>query len=151
MQKLDFAAAVDLILQDNPKFDREGYFFLKDVLEFTVGQAKKNRERRGGHVTGQQLLEGVRVYALNQFGPMVVTVFEYWGITRCEDFGEIVYELIRVGLFGKSEQDSIDDFKGLYTFHEAFVLPFRPSAGGRVPNALSGGRARRREAKTSQG
>ena len=88
--------------------------------------AKRPGRRPCGHVTGQQLLEGIRLYALKQFGPMVPTVFEYWGIRRCDDFGEMVFNLIRVGIFGKTESDSIDDFRGAYTFHDAFVAPFLP-------------------------
>jgi uncharacterized repeat protein (TIGR04138 family) len=57
---------------------------------------------------------------------MVPTVLGYWGVRRGEDFGEMVYNFIREGVFGKTETDSIEDFKGGYDFHEAFVLPFLP-------------------------
>jgi uncharacterized repeat protein (TIGR04138 family) len=127
MQKLDFAEAVDLIAEQDRRFDREAYFFLRDALDYTVKQRKKLREGEpSGHVTGQQLLEGIRQYALKQFGPMAVTVFDYWQVQRCEDFGTMVYSLIRVGIFGKRETDSIEDFKSCYTFEEAFVAPFQP-------------------------
>ncbi len=125
MQKLDFAEAVDLIVARDPRYDREAYSFLRDALDYTVKQRKKSRDNACGHVTGQQLLEGIRQYALKQFGPMVVTVFDYWGIHRCEDFGEMVYNLIRTGVFGKTETDSIEDFKGGYTFEAAFVAPYQ--------------------------
>jgi uncharacterized repeat protein (TIGR04138 family) len=127
MLKLDFAAAVDQIVAKNPKFDREAYFFLRDVLEHTSGDGKKQRENRSRHVTGQELLEGVRKVALSQFGPMVPTVFDEWGLRRGEDFGEMVYSLIDAGFFRKSPDDSIDDFSGGYSFHEAFVAPFLPT------------------------
>ncbi|MHA3773829.1 Minf_1886 family protein [Verrucomicrobiota bacterium sgz303538] len=127
MQKLDFAEAVDLIVARDPRYDREAYSFLRDALDYTVKQRKKSRDVTGtGHVSGQQLLEGIRLYALKQFGPMVVTVFNYWGVRRCEDFGEMVYNLIRTGVFGKTDSDSIEDFKGCYTFEDAFITPFQP-------------------------
>lgn len=127
MQKLDFAEAVDLITSQDRRFDREAYFFLRDALDYTVKLRKKLREGdSSGHVTGQQLLEGIRQYALKQYGPMVVTVFDYWNVQRCEDFGAMVYNLIRIGVFGKTATDSIDDFKSTYTFEEAFVTPFQP-------------------------
>lgn len=149
MQKIDFAATVDLIITEDPRFDRDAYFFIKDALEFTVEQTKKTRERGTSHVSGRQLLEGIRDYALKYFGPMVPTVFEAWGITACEQFGEMVYLLIQKGIFGKSEQDSLGDFKGVYTFHDAFVVPFQPT-GAPKPAAVSrGGRTRRREIKAS--
>ena len=127
MQKLEFAEAIDLIVERSPRYDREAYYFLRDALDYTVKARKKARESSGsGHVSGQQLLEGVRQYAIKQFGPMVVTVLEYWGIRRCEDFGEMVYNLINIGVFGKTDTDSIDDFKGGYSFKEAFVDPYQP-------------------------
>ena len=58
---------------------------------------------------------------------MVLTVFEYWGIGRCEDFGQMVFNLIQVGVFGKNDTDRIEDFSGGYSFEDAFVRPFQPS------------------------
>lgn len=128
MQKLDFAEAIDLIVERTPRYDREAYYFLRDALDYTVKVRKKAREASGtGHVSGQQLLEGVRQFAIKEFGPMVVTVLEYWGVRRCEDFGEMVYNLINIGVFGKTDTDSIDDFKGGYSFKEAFVDPYQPA------------------------
>ncbi len=125
MQKLDFGEALDLIYGTDSRFDRDAYHFLRDALDFTIKLRKKAKEGTG-HVNGPQLLEGIRHYALRQFGPMVPTVFSYWGVTRCQDFGEMVFNLIRVNIFGRTESDSIDDFKGGYDFHEAFVVPFQP-------------------------
>lgn len=127
MPKLDFAEAVDLLTSQDSRYDREAYIFLRDALDHTVKLGKKARETQvDRHVTGQQLLEGIRHYALKMYGPMVVTVFEYWGICNCQDFGEMVYGLIDVGVFGRRDTDSIDDFKGGYSFKEAFVDPFLP-------------------------
>jgi uncharacterized repeat protein (TIGR04138 family) len=140
MQKLEFAEAVDSVVTKHARFDRESYFFLKEALDFTANQLKKGRSTGSGHVTGQQLLEGIRQFALKQFGPMVPTVFGYWNIHRCEDFGAMVYHLIEAGIFGKSDRDSVEDFKGGYSFHDAFVLPFLPSTPAQEPK-----RIRRRE------
>ena len=125
MQKLDFPEALDLIASHDSRYAREAYHFLRDALDYTIKLRKKNKEATG-HVTGPQLLDGIRHYALKEFGPMATTVFEYWGLTRGEDFGEMVFNLIRVGIFGKTDRDTIDDFKGGYTFHDAFVAPFLP-------------------------
>ena len=135
MQKLDFAEAVDLIVSRDPRYDREAYSFVRDALDYTVKLRKKSRELPPtSHVSGQQLLEGIRQYALKQFGPMVVTVLNYWGVRRCEDFGEMVFNLIRTGVFGKTDSDSLDDFKGGYSFDEAFVEPYLPAAP-QIPHA----------------
>jgi len=125
MQKFDFCEKLEQIVHQDPRFDREAYHFLRDALDFTIKARKKARET-DPHVTGQQLLEGVRQYALRQYGPMVPTVLNYWGVRRCEDFGDMVFNFIRAGVFGKSETDSVDDFKGGYSFHEAFVAPYLP-------------------------
>lgn len=144
MLKLDFAAAVELIVQRDPRFDKDAYFFLKEVLEYTAGEGKKHKEPQGRHVTGQQLLEGVRKVALAQFGPMVLTVFDAWGVKRGEDFGDMVYSLIDAGFFRKSPQDSPEDFAGGYSFYDAFVVPFLPSSSP----VQKGPRPRRRENKS---
>ena len=151
MQKFDFSDAVDQIVSQDPRFDKDAYFFLKDALDFTVEQGKKSNGGRVGHVSGQQLLGGIRDFALKYFGPMVPTVFETWGIRCCEHFGAMVYHLIDRGIFGKSENDSPDDFKGVYTFEEAFVAPYRPSWRPRPVIAPRPKRLRRREVKTQTG
>ena len=125
MQKIDFSEKLDLIVQQNSRYDREAYLFLRDALDHTVKLRKKARDGVS-HVTGQQLLEGIRLFALKQFGPMVPTVLAYWGVRRCEDFGEMVYDFIREGVFGKTDADSIEHFRGGYSFHDAFVVPFLP-------------------------
>ena len=125
MQKLEFGEALDLIIAEDPRYDREAYNFLRDALDATLKQRKKAREGEG-HVSGQQLLDGIRLHALREFGPMVPTVLDYWGVKCGQDFGEMVFNLIRIGIFGKSETDSIEDFKGGYDFHAAFVVPYLP-------------------------
>lgn len=125
MRKLDFTEALDLILARDVRYARDAYCFLRDALDFTIKLRKKNKDA-AGHVTGPQLLDGIRQFALKEYGPMVVTVLSYWGVTRGEDFGEMVFNLIRVGIFGKTERDTIEDFQGGYNFHEAFVVPFLP-------------------------
>jgi uncharacterized repeat protein (TIGR04138 family) len=38
----------------------------------------------------------------------------------------MVFNLIRIGIFGKTEADTIEQFQNGYDFEEAFVAPFRP-------------------------
>ncbi len=136
-----FFATVDAIIARDPRFERDAYLFVRDALEFTTKQQKR---KSGGpppesHVSGQQLLEGVRLYALSQYGPMVPTVFEHWRVRSCEDIGSIVFNLIEAREFGKSEQDTIEDFRRGYDFDEAFVQPFRPgekARSGAAPGSI---------------
>jgi len=125
MQKLEFGEALEQILNKDPRFHPDAYHFLREGLDHTLKVRKRAKEATG-HVTGQQLLEGIRQYALKQFGPMVLTVFEYWGVRCGEDFGQMVFNLIEVGIFGKSATDSVEDFKNGFSFHNAFVVPFLP-------------------------
>ncbi len=126
MQKIGFAEALDSIVAADPRYTREAYVFLRDALDFTTKQQKKAKGASVRHVAGPELLEGVRQYALKEFGPMVMTVFSHWGLKTTEDIGNMVFNLIAAGIFGKTEEDSIDDFKNVFDFHEAFVKPFEP-------------------------
>ena len=126
MQKTGFTEALDAIVAADPRYDKDAYLFLQDALDFTMKSRKKQRTDLSRHVTGQELLEGVRLFALKENGPLVPMVFESWGIARCEDFGEMVFNLVRAGIFGKTDTDRIEDFHGAYTFHDAFVKPFLP-------------------------
>jgi uncharacterized repeat protein (TIGR04138 family) len=127
MQKIGFAEALESIVANNPRYHRDGYIFLRDALDFTTKQQKKIKGVSVRHVTGPELLDGVRQHALKEFGPMVMTVFDSWGIQSCEDVGHMVFNLIGAGVFGKTEEDSIKDFKNVYDFEEAFVRPFAPT------------------------
>jgi uncharacterized repeat protein (TIGR04138 family) len=127
MDQLKFEAALDQVTSTEPRYDRAAYYFLRDALDHTLNERKKTTGETG-HISGQQLSEGIRRYALKQFGPMVPSVFEYWNVHSTEDFGVMVFKLVEVGIFGKTERDSIDDFKGLYNFHDAFVAPYLPES-----------------------
>jgi len=126
MQKTGFTEALEQAVAADPRYDREAYLFLQDALDFTMKSRKKQKVELSRHVTGQELLEGIRQYALKEFGPMVPTVFDAWGIGHCEDFGQMVFNLIRVGIFGKTDSDSIEDFRCGYDFRKAFWNRFCP-------------------------
>ncbi len=127
MQKIGFAEAVDRIIAEDPRYHRDVYAFVRDALDFTVKQQKKNKEGASLHVTPSQLLDGIRLFALKEFGPMVSTVFGYWNVHSCEDIGHIVFNLIRKEFLRENDSDSIEQFRDGYDFHEAFVLPFLPA------------------------
>jgi len=131
MQEINFDEAVDSILAKDKRFSRDAYSFVREALDFTqklVG--KEGKEIRGGirHVSGQELLDGIRKFALEQFGPMVVTVFEEWGVNNCRDFGEIVFNMVEIGLLAKTDKDTRDDFQNGYDFTDAFRNPFLPKS-----------------------
>lgn len=129
MSDLDFNEIVSLICKEDPRYDKKAYSFTREGLDYAVKELKKRdaeRSRQSLHVTGAELLMGLRAYALEQFGPLAITVLNSWGIKRCGDFGEIVFNLIEYNVFSKTEKDSREDFSEIYTFEEAFVKPFLP-------------------------
>src|SRR5437588_8024660 len=118
MQKIGFTEALDSIVASDPRYQREAYIFLRDALDFTTKQQKKLKGAAIRHVAGPELLEGVRQYALKEFGPMALSVLSHWGVACCEDIGHMVFNLIGAGIFGKTDEDSMDDFKAVYDFRD---------------------------------
>jgi len=128
MQEVNFDEALDKILAQDPRFQRDAYHFLRESLDFTQKLVSKENRGQVRHVSGQELLEGIRQFALQQFGPMAITVLEEWGIRNCKDFGEIVFNMVESGLLAKTEKDTRDDFQTGYNFNEAFRKPFWPQS-----------------------
>ena len=126
MQEVNFDEVVEKLVIQDPRFERDAYLFTREALDYT--QKLISRENRGAvrHVSGQELLEGIRQFALQQYGPMTMTVLEEWGIKHCRDFGEIVFNMVESGLLQKTDQDSRKDFQLGYDFTDAFQKPFWP-------------------------
>lgn len=130
MQNPDFGEIVALICKEDPRFERKAYDFVRLGLDHTVKELRKkdaDRAEKSRHVSGPELLEGLRAYALDQFGPMAKTVLNAWGVKRCSDFGDIVFNLIEYNVFSKTENDRREDFSDIFDFEEAFVKPFQPT------------------------
>lgn len=144
MQCSNFSEVLDLIRQEDARFERNAYYFVRQALDYTLKEHAGNPERTSRHVSGQELLEGIRVYALDQYGPMTLTVLHSWNIRECGDFGEIVFQLVEYGVLGKTEQDSKEDFDSVYDFEEAFSYPYLPEKKRR---ALQSKRARETKRK----
>ncbi len=118
---------LDTILAGDHRYARDAYVFVSEALGYTV-----QKSGRAGHVSGRQLCEGLSEFALRQFGRLARTVLESWGVTSSADIGEIVFNMVEVGLLRKTEEDSREDFAGALDFDEAFDRGFRLhlNAGG---------------------
>ncbi|MCM8779028.1 MAG: hypothetical protein NC898_01605 [Candidatus Omnitrophica bacterium] len=112
---IEFYKKIRKILKNDSRYKLSAYEFLLQALFYT--QAKLNRQ---GHITGKELLEGIKEYAVEQFGLLAPTVLENWGVKTSEDLGEIVFNLVDEGLLKKTDEDSRDDFKGVYNIKSAF-------------------------------
>jgi uncharacterized repeat protein (TIGR04138 family) len=127
MQPRDVDQVLEEIVRKDPRYKREAYLLVREALDYTQTTISKQERRPIRHVTGQELLGGFRAYVLQQFGPLALTVLHEWGIYRCEDVGEIVFNLVEAGLLACTPTDSREDFRGGYDFEEAFNKPFLPS------------------------
>jgi len=114
-KSIEFLDVIDRITTKDARYKAEAYSFVMAALHYTLKKLKRPR-----HLTGGELLEGIRKYSLEQFGPLTRTVFDYWGIKNTEDFGCIVFNLVDAKLLSKTEEDSLEDFKNVYDFKEAF-------------------------------
>jgi len=135
MEKEPFVKVVEVICGKDQRYDPEAYFFVQEALAFTAKTLEKPEKGAGRHVTGRELLDGIRTYTIREFGPMALTVLNTWGIKKTEDFGEIVFNLVETGWLGKTDQDKKEHFADGYDFVTAFAKPFQPisavSAEGR--------------------
>jgi len=106
---------LERIREENPRYSDAAYLFVLSALQFAIEQLDEPR-----HITGQELAKAVRDLAIQRFGPMARTVLEHWGIHSTADIGEIVYALIDYRVLIKQDSDSLDDFRNVFSFDDAF-------------------------------
>lgn len=119
------------LLEQDKRYKLEAYQFVRDALDYAqtviqmpthdTGESNPSVER---HITGQQLCEAIRLYAIEQFGFLAKAVLNSWGVHSTGDFGEIVYNLIRIKQMKKSKSDRREDFDDCYPFEGAFEPDF---------------------------
>jgi uncharacterized repeat protein (TIGR04138 family) len=129
----------ELLLRDR-RYKPEAYAFVYQALGYAhqvlaMGTVKPNEpapdEKESGppegeqHLTGQQLCEAMRLYALEQYGYMARCVLNSWGVRATGDFGEIVFSLIRIGEMRKSKDDRREDFDDVFDFETGLEGSFR--------------------------
>jgi uncharacterized repeat protein (TIGR04138 family) len=118
--------AKDLMsLSRSTNYPLDAFLFIQRGLDYAVrrthGEADPKADPASRHVSGQQLCEGLRDYAIAQYGLLARSVLRHWHINRCEDFGRIVFAMIEAGMMQKTSDDTLDDFVGVYDFAEAFA------------------------------
>lgn len=118
----NFLTKVRRVAKKEGRYDLEAYLFVFQALEFTL---KRVGERR--HISGQELLEGIKDFALLNFGAMGKAVFSQWGLRKSVDFGRIVFSLVQAELMSKTENDAISDFAEGFDFDEAFCRKYVPA------------------------
>lgn len=119
MDDHDLQAELERIAEGDARYKIEAYVFVINALEYTL--AKLGRR---GHVSGRELLEGLKDLAKERFGPTARMVFEHWGLAKTDDVGEIVFNLVDGKVLGKTDEDSRDDFRDVYDFGDVFERGF---------------------------
>ena len=125
--------AMRKLLKEDSRYKYEAYQFIREALQFAhenlpemtrVVADEPYSKTRPRHITGQQLCEACRQYAIDQYGYLARLVLSSWGINSTSDFGEIVYNLIRIEQMRKSDSDRREDFDDVYSFDGAFEPDF---------------------------
>ncbi len=122
------------LLHRERRYHRDAYFFVFEALRYAHEHLGLGRpqsiEQPGGeeqrHVTGQQLCEAIRRYAIEQYGLMAKSVLNEWGVYSTGDFGEIVFSLIDIGQMKKTHGDRREDFDNVFDFDEGLRDAFQP-------------------------
>lgn len=123
---ISFSEAIHLCLEKDPRYHPAAYELVRDALHAACSKFRDGADDK--HVTGQELLEGFREHVIREFGPMSLIILEEWGLSCGLDVGNIVYNLIGAGYFGKNEGDTLEDFDGGFSFATAFTEPFLPTS-----------------------
>jgi uncharacterized repeat protein (TIGR04138 family) len=112
------------VIRTDGRYPREAFAFMQDVLARAVKKVHGETELPPGkrHVTGRQLCLAMRELAVDNWGLLARLVLERWNIRATIDLGNMVYLLIENDLMAKTEEDSIEDFRDVYDFADAFEL-----------------------------
>ena len=127
-QKQPAGAGVGPVMEEQERaYPREAFDFVRRGLTYTVDRvhAAQKDPKASRHVSGAQLCEGLREFAIMQWGYLARAVLRRWNITRTEDFGRIVFTLVESGEMSRTDDDTIEDFSRVYDFAKAFEAGYR--------------------------
>ena len=116
---------MEAIIRRDGRYPVEAYQFLGEALEHAVKSIHGEKGARSGresHVSGQQLCLAIRDLAIQRWGLLARTVLSKWNLRATIDFGNMVYLMIEHEFMRKTETDSIEDFRDVYDFDQAFEL-----------------------------
>lgn len=118
---------IDEIVEEVGLYPVEAFDFVQRGLHFTVEKLHGNGEdpEQDRHISGRELSEGLREFALMQWGMLAGTVLRRWNIRGTEDFGRIVFALVDNGWMKKTDEDTFDDFRNVFDFRTAFEEGYR--------------------------
>lgn len=130
--------SIQLIAAKDGRYDLQAFQFLYEALEVAVkSTGREGAEGVARHVSGKELLEGIRQYGLKLFGPLAARVFRSWGVKDTLDWGNMVFLLVENNLLNRQEEDTLDDFRDGYEFDAAFVDDYRVELSPEVVARIS--------------
>jgi uncharacterized repeat protein (TIGR04138 family) len=123
----DTSKSLQDVIEELGLYPPEAFDFVQQGLSYTVNKVHGavSDPELSRHVSGPQLCEGLREFALSQWGFLAGTVLRRWNIRTTFDFGRIVFTLVDNGFMQKTDEDSIDDFRNVFPFDEAFEAAYR--------------------------
>jgi len=133
MRDENFTATVEQIIDEDPRFSGEAYAFISDAVLYTSQKLQADDSSKKKHITGKELLDGIKEFALQEFGPIAPEVLRHWGLNDSMSIGHVVFNMVNKNLLGKSQEDSLEDFKGGFDFDRAFSKPFLSDAKKATP------------------
>jgi uncharacterized repeat protein (TIGR04138 family) len=123
----EFYSIISTIYTKDSRYYPEAYEFVMEALSFSQKKFKKAK-----HISGEELLTGIKSLLLKKFGPMTLMVLKHWGIKTTDDFGNIVYNLVENKVLAKDTNDHYDSFKNAYDFEEVFNKGYRKQLAKRL-------------------
>jgi uncharacterized repeat protein (TIGR04138 family) len=111
----ELLAKIETIASQSGDYSPQAYLFVLESLEMVLARLGERR-----HVSGEDLLEGIKDLAKDRFGPMAKDVLNSWEVHTTLDFGRIVFHLVEAGLLSKTPEDSLSDFIDKYDFTQEF-------------------------------
>jgi uncharacterized repeat protein (TIGR04138 family) len=118
-EEIRFEEKIQALYERDGRYKPEAYNFVMAALTYTLTRLGEVR-----HITGGELLEGLKDLSLESFGPMAKEVLNHWGVHECTDVGRVVFNLVDEGLLRKTENDSLKDFEDGFDFEEEFITKY---------------------------
>jgi uncharacterized repeat protein (TIGR04138 family) len=107
----------EIVAEKDKRYKIQAYSFVLSGLEFFLSSLGEKR-----HVSGQELSKGLLLFALKQFGLMARDVLKNWGITKTDDFGFMVYNMIEIGVMSRQPDDAVEHFFDVVDFDTFFKV-----------------------------
>ena len=112
---------LDKIALKDGRFSPEVVKFVYEGLSYSV----EKLVNQPGHVSGQTLCQGLKMFAIENWGRLAKLVLNDGGVKTTRDFGEIVYMMIENKWMSAQPSDTIEDFDNVYDFQTVFIDEFK--------------------------